>query len=100
MLLLTNKARFIQIVKAGKIDQLKLSEASLLAALRKDFDANPRGDDAYDYLTSMAFRSFTNENAARMNKLVLDKEAQVAIVEATTSEQMWIDDINKIVAML
>jgi hypothetical protein len=48
----------------------------------------------------MAYRSFTNENAARMKKNVKEKTSELAIIEATSPQQMWITDIASVVDML
>ena len=48
----------------------------------------------------MSYRSFTNENAKKMIAAVKEKEKELKIIEATTAEQMWINDLDSIVAML
>ena len=100
ILILRNKAKFIKAVKQGDIDQKTMTEDSLLKALQKDFDADPRsisqGLSAYEYLIGMSYRSFTNENAQKMNKLVKEKENEMKELEATTTERMWINDLDEI----
>ena len=104
ILILTNKSKFIKAVKNGKIDQRTMTEASLLKALIESFDADPRssstGLGAYEYLISMSYRSFTNENATKMEKLVKEKEAEMKELAATSAETMWIRDLDTIVAMI
>ncbi len=104
MLLLTNKAKFIRTVKQGKIDQKSMTEASLLESLDDNFDSDPRssgnGLAQYDYLIGMNYRSFTNENAKKMDDLVKAKELELKELESTTPETMWIGDIDSIVDML
>lgn len=104
MIILRNKSKFIKFVKEGKIDQRTMTEASLLSALIKDFVADPRststGLSAYDYLIGMTYRAFTEENKKRMMAAVKDKEKELEVIKATTSEQMWIDDLDAIEALL
>ncbi|KAG3073798.1 hypothetical protein PC122_g14652 [Phytophthora cactorum] len=104
MMILSNKTKFITMIKASKIDQRKMSEALLLAALEKNFEADPRasgtGLSRYEYLVSMSYRSFTDENATRMKTLVKKKEKKLKLIEATTAQQMWINDIDTIMDML
>lgn len=104
ILILTNKAKFIKAVKNGEIDQRTMTEASLLKALVDGFDADPRststGLSSYEYLIGMTYRSFTNENAAKMKALVKEKEAEMKELEATPTETMWSNDLDAIVAML
>ncbi|KAG3007040.1 hypothetical protein PC120_g17018 [Phytophthora cactorum] len=89
MMILSNKTKFITMIKASKIDQRKMSEALLLAALEKNFEADPRasgtGLSRYEYLVSMSYRSFTDENATRMKTLVKKKEKKLKLIEATTA---------------
>jgi DNA topoisomerase-2 len=104
MLILRNKAEFIKAVKEGKIDQRKMTEASLLKSLKAEFDADPRstgtGLTPYEYLIGMSYRSFTNENAQKMLDAVQAKEAELKQIEATTPETMWINDLDSIDTML
>ena len=104
ILILRNKAKFINAVKQGDIDQRSMTEDTLLKALQKSFDADPRstaqGLGSYEYLISMTYRSFTNENAQKMNKHVKEKEAEMKALEATTPEQMWDVDLDDIAKML
>ncbi len=104
MLILKNKAKFITFVKDGRIDQRTMTEASLLAALQKDFDADPRSTSTdlgkFDYLISMTYRSFTNENKKKMEEAVKEKEKELKKLEAMTSEVMWLTDIAEVVKAL
>ena len=104
MLILRNKAEFIKAVKEGKIDQRKMTEASLLKSLKAEFDADPRstgtGLTQYEYLIGMSYRSFTNENAKKMLDAVKAKDAELKQIEATTPETMWINDLDSIDTML
>jgi non-homologous end joining protein Ku len=48
----------------------------------------------------MNYRSFTNENAKRMEDLVKAKQEEIDALKKTTAKQMWIDDINAILELL
>jgi DNA topoisomerase-2 len=104
MLILRNKSKFIKTIKAGKIDQKKMSEKSLLMELIKGFDADPRASGkglvVYTYLIDLSYRSFTNENAAKMDALVAQKNKELKTLKATPIQTMWLQDIDAIVEML
>lgn len=108
IMILMNKSKFITYVKEGKINQRTMTDESLLKVLKKDFDANPRIDGSdessefrpYNYLISMGYRSFTNENAKKMLDSVKEKQAEIKRLEATTPEQMWITDIDGVIETL
>jgi DNA topoisomerase-2 len=104
MLILANKAKFIGHVKQGKISLRTMTDQSLLKALQQEFDKDPRssgdGFSQYDYLVSMNYRAFTNENAQRMEDLVKAKQHEIEILEATKPETMWETDIDTIIDTL
>ena len=104
ILILTNKAKFIEAVKNGDIDQRTMTEASLLKALTKGFQQDPKsistGLAAFEYLISMSYRSFTNENAQKMKSHVKEKETEMKILQETSPETMWIRDLDSIIEML
>ena len=104
ILILCNKAKFIKAVKQGNIDQRTMTEESLLKALQNSFDADPRsngqGLGVYEYLISMTYRSFTNENAQKMDEHVKLKEAEMEKLQSTKPEQMWIQDLDDISKLL
>ncbi len=104
MLILRNKSKFIKFVKEGKIAQRTMTDESLLKVLKINFDEDPRAQgnaiNKYDYLVSMTYKSFTNENANRMNQLVIDKQDEIDTLQATTPEDMWITDIDSVIGML
>lgn len=104
ILILSNKAKFISFVKEGKINQRTMTEDTLLKSLKKDFDEDSRatgsGLSLYEYLISMTYRSFTNENKAKMEKAVELKAQELKELEAKTREQLWLDDLKEIDAML
>jgi DNA topoisomerase II len=103
MLILTNKAKFIEAVKAGKIDQRSMTEASLLQELQRGFQEDPRssttstGLQRFEYLVSMSYRAFTNENAKKMKAAVLVKAQEIEQLEATTIQGMWNADIDSVI---
>ncbi len=104
MLILTNKAKFIGAVKQGKINMRTMTEESLLKELKKGFDEDPRASGSefskYNYLVDMNYRSFTNENAQKMKDLVEQKQQEIDELESTTTQQMWTEDIDELLAEL
>lgn len=104
MLILSNKAKFIEAVKAGKIDQRSMTEESLLQVLKSSFETDPRatgtGLQQYDYLVGMSYRAFTNENAKKMKAAVKSKAVEIQELEAMTPQQMWSADIDGVVSTI
>lgn len=101
MLILTNKAKFIEAVKAGKINQRSMTEDSLHKELQQGFQPDPRtsstGLQRFEYLVSMSYRAFTNENAKKMKAAVIVKEQEIEQLEATTIQNMWTTDIDAVI---
>jgi DNA topoisomerase-2 len=105
MLILSNKAKFIRSVKKGDIDQKNMTEKSLLTAMETGYDKDPRsiiksGLGMYNYLIDMGYRSFTEENAKKMDKLVEDKMKEIEEITNTTAEQMWKSDLDLLKAKI
>ncbi len=105
MLILSNKAKFIKRVKQGLINPQKMTDETLLEELHKNFKKDPRCQSSsefgpYEYLVSMNYRSFTNENASRMEESVKAKQAEIDELKKITAKQMWNNDIDEIIEML
>lgn len=105
MLILSNKAKFIRSVKKGDIDPKHMTEQSLLTAMETGFDKDPRstvksGLGVYNYLIDMGYRSFTEENAKKMDALVEAKRKEIDEISNTTAAEMWNADLIALKSMI
>ena len=116
---LTNKALYIQCALDGSIDlRHKTSEEIDALLLSKKLVKIARGvkpsspktplgdlrsmcdvedimclDESYDYLVKMPMVSVSKENVAKLMKEKGDTEAELAVLRATTIEQMWLREL-------
>lgn len=104
VLILRNRAAFIAAVKQGAIDQRSMTEASLLKALTKQFQPDPRADgqglQRFEYLVGMSYKTFTNSSADKMRASADAKERELERAEAMTARQMWGEDLAAIEHLL
>ncbi len=105
MLILSNKAKFIGAVKHGDIKLRSMTDESLLKALKKGFDADPRAEATdefaeHGYLIGMNYRSFTNESMQRMQVMANAKQAELDELQETSIQQMWTQDIDAVMSCL
>ena len=88
---LTNKALYIQCALDGSIDlRHKTSEEIDALLLSKKL---VKIDESYDYLVKMPMVSVSKENVAKLMKEKGDTEAELAVLRATTIEQMWLREL-------
>lgn len=107
LMILSNKVKFIQHVKAGKIKLQTISDDTLLSYLiEQKFDQNnglggkpletPTLKE-FAYLIDMPIRSITNENAAKFQKQQLTKEKELEMALKTTAKNMWKLDLQSVI---
>ena len=51
-------------------------------------------DEEYKYLVKLPMDSVTEENVARLNKEHADKVAELEYVKITTTQQMWLKELD------
>jgi DNA topoisomerase-2 len=92
MLVLTNKARYIEFTLIDKID-LRRKNAE---AVTKMLDTNgfDKVDGDYKYLVKMPMDSVTIENVDRLRKERDDTQKELDVLIGTTLEQMWMKELN------
>ena len=100
---LGNKKRFLECVRDGKIKLFEKvngarqsrSSVDMIAELEeKGFDKE-KGDDEYNYLLRLQFRSITSEN---IDKLANDIDSLIKIaekLEKTSESKLWIADLTE-----
>jgi len=96
LVLLSNKARYIQANLDGTVDLRKKKKAEVVEMLNSSgFDV--MDDDAeYKYLTKMTMDSVTEENVDKLFKERGNKEAELLIVKETTIHKMWSDELEQL----
>jgi DNA topoisomerase-2 len=99
LVLLSNKARYIQENLAGTIDLRKKTKEQVTGMLKeKGYDVlNEDGD--YKYLVKMPMDSVTEENVEKLLKEKGTKEAELETVKSTTIHKMWITELTQLEEM-
>jgi DNA topoisomerase-2 len=92
--LLSNKARYVQDNLDGEIDLRKKRKEDILELLTgKNYDVID--DDAdYKYLLKMPMDSVSEENAERLLKDRDGKEKELVIIQSTSIENMWLNELD------
>lgn len=94
MLVLTNKARYIEFTLIDKIDlRRKNAEAVTKMLETHGFD---KVDGDYKYLVKMPMDSVTTENVDRLRKERDDTQRELDVLIATTLEQMWLKELTEL----
>jgi len=52
--------------------------------------------DGYEYLMNLPIASLTLTHATKHEKELAELKAKIAIMEANTPKQLWLDDLNKL----
>ena len=96
LLLLSNKAKYIQENLEGTVDLRKKKKEQVFEMLQsKGYDLI--GDDIeYKYLTKMPMDSVTEENVEKMLKEKGNKEHELTIIKGTTINAMWSSELNNL----
>ncbi len=96
LVLLSNKAKYIQENLDGTIDLRKKKKDQVIEMLQgKGYDMV--GDDnEYKYLTKMPMDSVTEENVEKLLKEKGNKEQELNLVKSTTINQMWSSELDNL----
>ena len=94
LLVLTNKARYIQELLDGTIDLRKKKKSEIIDMLKEKQYVLIEGDDEYKYLTRMPMDSVSEENVEKINKEHKDKHDELMRIKETTVEQMWLSELD------
>ena len=95
LVLLSNKAKFIQENLVGTIDLRKKKKEQVIHMLASKSYALMNDDTEYKYLTKMPMDSVTEENVEKLLKDHETKKQELAIVMNTTIYQMWNSELDK-----
>jgi DNA topoisomerase-2 len=94
MLVLTNKARYIEFTLIDKIDLRRKNAEAVTKML--ETHAFDKVDGDYKYLVKMPMDSVTTENVDRLRKERDDTQRELDVLIATTLEQMWMKELNEL----
>ena len=94
LMLLSNKAKYIQENLDGTIDLRKKNKDQINKMLA-GYDVID-GDSDYKYLTKMTMDSVTDENVAKLFAEHAQKQLELDTVKATTERQMWLTELDKL----
>jgi DNA topoisomerase II len=94
LMLLSNKAKYIQANLDGIIDLRKKNKEQINKMLA-GYDVID-GDSDYKYLTKMTMDSVTDENVAKLFAEHAEKQLELDTVKATTDRQMWSSELDKL----
>jgi len=90
---LTNKARFISCILDDTIDLRRKDEQTIDAMLETfRFD---KLDDSFDYLIKLPMNTVSKENVEKLLKEKGDVEVELAELERTTVQQIWLAELEK-----
>ena len=89
---LSNRARYILETLSGDVDLRKKTGKQVLELLSGRGFVEIEGD--YSYLIKMPMDSVTEENVAKILKEKADTENELAILKATTLEQIWMKELD------
>jgi DNA topoisomerase-2 len=92
MILLTNKAKYIEYNLIDKIDLRRKTADAVHAMLAKHSFDMVDGD--YKYLVKMPMDSVTNENVDKLKKERDDTMKELEALKQTTLEQMWMRELE------
>ena len=98
--LLYNKARYIQATLQGEIDLRNMKKDDILTMLSElKYDIMEEDTD-YKYLLKMPMDSVSEENVERLLKDKSNKEKELAIIQSTSIEKMWLNELDELKKML
>jgi DNA topoisomerase-2 len=90
---LTNKARFIQGVLEDTIDLRKKDHETINSMLNsKGFD---QINDSFDYLIKLPMNTVSKENVEKLLNEKANVEIELAELEKTSVEQIWLKELNR-----
>ena len=98
--LLSNKARYIQSTLNGKIDLRGKKKGDILNMMNEEKYTMIDDDSDFKYLLKMPMDSVSEENVERLLKDKETKESELARLQSTTIENMWLSELDELKQML
>ena len=99
LIVLSNKAKYIQEVLNGTIDLRKKKKDEIIQMLQtkgyqKVISENNVVDEDYKYLVKMPMDSVSEENVEKLLNEYDRKQAELVEIKATTCQQMWLRELD------
>jgi len=94
LVLLSNKAKYIQENLVGTIDLRKKKKEEVVALLNSKCYNVIDNDEEYKYLTKMPMDSVTEENVEKLLKEKDNKEMELETVKSKTINKMWNEELG------
>jgi len=94
LVLLSNKAKYIQENLDGTIDLRKKKREQVVEMLQNKGYEKIDGDGDYKYLIKMPMDSVTEENVDKLLKDKGNKESELESIKKTTIHQMWKSELD------
>ena len=96
LLVLSNKARYIQEILDDTIDLRKKKKTEIIEMLQeKGYDIIDE-DSEYTYLIKMSMDSVSEENVDKLNCDHKDKSDELLEIKETTVQQMWLSELENL----
>jgi DNA topoisomerase-2 len=96
LVVLSNKARYIQEVLDGTIDLRKKKKAEIVDMLQEKCYAQIDEDGDFKYLIKMPMDSVSEENVEKLNGEHKDKSDELQRIKETTEQQMWLVELEQL----
>jgi DNA topoisomerase-2 len=94
LVVLSNKARYIQELLDGTIDLRKKKKTEIVEMLQeKGYDVIEE-DNEYKYLIKMPMDSVSEENVEKLNREHKDKSDELQRIKETSEQQMWLSELE------
>jgi DNA topoisomerase-2 len=94
LVLLSNKAKYIQENLNGTIDLRKKKKDQVIGMLTEKGYAKLDNDEEYKYLIKMPMDSVTEENVDKLLKDKGNKETELELIKNTTIHKMWKSELD------
>jgi len=96
LVLLTNKAKYIQENLSGTIDLRKKKKEQIIVMLEQKGYDKIDNDEDYKYLVKMPMDSVTEESVEKLLKDKGNKEVELDNIKKTTINKMWISELDQL----
>jgi DNA topoisomerase-2 len=97
LVILSNKARYIQELLDDTIDLRKKKKAEIINMLQeKGYDLIEEDDNDFKYLIKMPMDSVSEENVEKLNREHKDKTDELQRIKETTVQQMWLSELENL----
>ena len=96
LVILSNKARYIQELLDDTIDLRKKKKVEIITMLQEKGYNMIDDDTEYKYLVRMPMDSVSDENVNKLNKEHKDKSDELERIKETTIQQMWLSELHEL----